>query len=120
MYSPSMTEGVRVEKYCSSLDIIPTLSNLFGMEYDSRLLMGRDIFSTSDQLVVFANRSFITEKGMYNSVTREFTPFEGVVLEDEQTYISDMKNEVNNMFVASAGILDKDYYGILFGTKKER
>ncbi len=120
MYSPSMTEGVRVEKYCSSLDIVPTLSNLFGMEYDSRLLMGRDIFSTSDQLVVFANRSFITEKGMYNSVTREFTPFEGVVLEDEQTYISDMKNEVNNMFVASAGILDKDYYGILFGTKKER
>ena len=29
----------------STLDILPTISNLFELPYDSRLLMGRDIFS---------------------------------------------------------------------------
>ena len=33
----SHREPVQVEKYCSSLDIMPTLANLFGLEYDSRL-----------------------------------------------------------------------------------
>ena len=119
MYCPEMTEGVKVDKYCSSMDVVPTLSNLFGFEYDSRLLMGRDIFSDSKQLVVFSNRSFITEKGMYNSKTRAFTPFDGVKTENEEEYLTQMKTEVNNMFVASAGILDHDYYGILLGTRKE-
>ena len=119
MYCPEMRESVTVDKYCSSLDIIPTLSNLFGFEYDSRLLMGKDIFSDSEQLVVFSNRSFITGKGMYNSQTRTFTAFDGVTLENEEEYLAAMKKEVNNMFVASAGILDNDYYGILFGTKQQ-
>ncbi|MBQ4153571.1 MAG: LTA synthase family protein [Clostridia bacterium] len=117
MYSPSMKQGVDVDKVCSSIDIIPTLSNLFGFEYDSRLLMGRDIFSNSSPLAVFSNRSFITDKGKYNSVTRTFTPNPGVVLEDEEKYVNEMKKEVNNMFVASSGILDNDYYGIVLGTK---
>lgn len=120
MYSPSMTKGVKVEKYCSSLDIIPTLSNLFGMEYDSRLLMGKDIFSSSDPLVVFADQSFITKKGMYNASSREFKTFDGIPLANEKEYIAQMENEVNNMFVASGKILDEDYYGILFGTKAEK
>jgi phosphoglycerol transferase MdoB-like AlkP superfamily enzyme len=120
MYSPSMTKGVKVEKYCSSLDIIPTLSNLFGMEYDSRLLMGKDIFSSSDPLVVFADQSFITEKGMYNASSREFKAFDGIPLANEKEYIAQMENEVNNMFVASGKILDEDYYGILFGTKTKK
>ncbi|NLW11521.1 MAG: LTA synthase family protein, partial [Clostridiaceae bacterium] len=41
----------------SSLDIIPTISNLLGLEYDSRLLMGRDIFSDTNPLVIFLDRS---------------------------------------------------------------
>ena len=35
-----MEEPVRVEKLCSSLDVMPTLANLFGLEYDSRLMAG--------------------------------------------------------------------------------
>lgn len=118
MYSPSMTVGVDVDKYCSSLDILPTLNNLFGMEHDSRLMMGRDIFSDSEQFVVFANRSFITGKGMYNAATKQFTPFDGQTVEDEAAYVEAYKTEVNNMFLASAEILDRDYYGLIFGTKE--
>src|SRR5690606_39761753 len=47
------------------------------------LLMGRDVFSNADPLVIFNNRSFITDKGRYHSVTREFTPDEGVDVPDD-------------------------------------
>lgn len=101
-------ETVIVDKPCSSLDIIPTLSNLFGLEYDSRLLMGKDIFSTSDPLVVFSNRSFITDKAMYNSVTKEVTNLTDNPIDED--YIKNINKEVSGKFVFSAEILDRDYY----------
>jgi len=113
IYSPSMKEPVTVDKYCSSLDIIPTLNNLLGFEYDSRLLMGRDIFSDSEALVIFLNRSFITEKGKYNAETAEFELFAGQTLQDEQAYIERMKKIVSNKFKVSAAMLDHDYYRLV-------
>lgn len=44
LWTPGM-EPETVDKLSSNMDILPTLSNMFGLEYDSRLLMGRDIFS---------------------------------------------------------------------------
>lgn len=113
IYSPSMTEPVTVDKYCSSLDIIPTLNNLFGFEYDSRLLIGRDILSDSEPLVIFMDRSFITDKGKYKATTQEFIPFEGQTVDEE--YISRNKKAVRNKFKASALIVEKDYYRLVSG-----
>ena len=110
IYSKGMEKPVKVEKYCSSLDIIPTLNNLFGFEYDSRLLPGSDIMSDSQPLVLFNNHSFLTEKGFYNSKTNEFTLFEGQELEDENAYVASMRKVVNNKFKISAQILDTNYY----------
>ncbi len=109
IYAKGM-KPVTVDKYCSSIDIIPTLNNLFGFEYDSRLLPGNDILSTASPLVVFNNHSFITEKGTYNSVTGEFTLFEGQTIEDEKEYVASMRKVVNNKFKISAQILDTNYY----------
>lgn len=118
MYSPSMKKSVEVNKYCSSMDVLPTISNLLNFEFDSRLLMGRDILSSSPAMVVFLDRSFITDEGMYNATDRIFTDFNGKV--KECANLAEYKTEVNNMFLASAGILDNDYYGIVFGTRKTR
>lgn len=115
IYSPSMTEPVTVEKYCSSLDIIPTLNNLFGFAYDSRLLMGRDILSDSEPLIIFLDRSWITEKGSYYAETEEFTLFEGQSVENEEEYISRIKAIVRNKFKASAQIIENDYYRLVTG-----
>jgi len=107
IYSPGMQPEV-VDRPVSSLDIIPTLSNLMGLEFDSRLLMGTDAFSDADPLVIFNNRSFITDKGRYDSGTREFVPDDGVeVADDYQQLVSD---EIDRRFYYSAKILDEDYY----------
>ena len=45
LWCGEMEEPVMVDTPCSAIDIVPTLSNLFGLEYDSRLLSGRDILA---------------------------------------------------------------------------
>lgn len=107
LYSKGM-EPVIIDKPSSSLDIIPTLSNLLGLEYDSRLLMGRDIFSDSEPLVIFSNRSFITDKGRYNSKTGEFVLNMGESV--EEGYRKMISGIIKNKFYYSAKILETDYY----------
>lgn len=111
LWSGSMKEPIVIDKPCSSLDIMPTLSNLFGLSYDSRLYMGKDILSDSDPLVIFSNRSFITDKVMYNSKTKEITK----LTEEElpENYISTMNKIINNKFLISESILDEDYYSYI-------
>ncbi|MCM1991718.1 LTA synthase family protein [Oceanirhabdus seepicola] len=107
LYTKGM-EPTTIDKPCSSLDIIPTLSNILGLEYDSRLLMGRDIFSDSEPLVLFLNKSFITDKGRYNSKTGEFISKEGATFDED--YIKRISTIVNSKFHYSAKILETDYY----------
>ncbi len=97
-----------IEAPASSLDIIPTLSNLMGLPYDSRLLMGRDLFSDSSPLVIFNNRSFISDKGKYNAKTHLFDRNYGEKVDDD--YISKMNRIINAKFQYSAQMLDMDYY----------
>ncbi|HOQ38415.1 MAG TPA: sulfatase-like hydrolase/transferase, partial [Acetivibrio sp.] len=103
---------VKVDKPCSSLDIIPTISNLFGLEYDSRLLMGRDILSDSPPLVIFYNKSWITDRAFYNSKTNTVTFTDGSEYDEE--YVKQIHQVVKDKFNYSAKILDTDYYRIVF------
>lgn len=105
-------EGQRITELSSHLDLLPTLSNLFGLEFDSRLYMGRDIFSDAPALVMFQNRSWITEYASYNASTRKYTYFTDV--EVPQEYLDYIKSEVSNRFTISQRILDYDYWSILF------
>jgi hypothetical protein len=70
--------------------------------------MGRDILSDAEPLVIFSNRSFITDKGRYNAETKKFTPNDGV--EVGKDYVKGISALVNSKFYYSAKILDTDYY----------
>lgn len=111
LYTKGMEREV-IDKPSSSLDILPTLSNLLGLPYDSRLLMGRDIFSDAPPLIPFLNKSFITDKGRYNSITQQFIPNENEDIDED--YVDFMKALVEAKFYYSAKILDTDYYRKLF------
>ena len=113
LWSADLEEPVHVDKYCSSLDVMPTLANLFGLEYDSRLMAGRDILSDEPGLVIFSNYSFLTDQGAYDSTTDTFTMFDGS--EPDPDYVAERVAEVQNRVAYSASILDWDYYRVVFG-----
>ena len=112
IWSGSMKEPIKVEKIGSSLDILPTVLNLFGVEYDSRLLIGKDILSDTDPLVIFSDRSFITDKGRYNAITGEFTANQGV--EIEEGYVDEISKIIYKKYQMSRLILENDYYRTIF------
>ena len=95
----------------SHLDLLPTLSNLFGLEFDSRLYMGRDVFSDAPPLVCFRNRSWITDQARYNAQTGKAEFFSDTVPEG---YVKAINAEVGNRFAVSTRILEQDYWRILF------
>jgi len=112
LWNAGMKERIIVDKPCSSLDILPTLSNLFGLEYDSRLLMGQDVLSDAAPLAIFSNRSFISDKVMYNSETGKVIDLTGEELPKD--YINNLNKVIKNKFMVSESILQEDYYRYLF------
>ncbi|MGN0203567.1 MAG: LTA synthase family protein [Coprococcus sp.] len=111
LWSASMTEPVQVDKVCSSIDIVPTLCNLLGLNYDSRLYIGQDILSDAPGLVVFSNRSFVTDYLIYDSVTDSVKMLSDVTL--PENYLDTMQEIVGTKWTASGKILTTDYYAYL-------
>ena len=107
---------IQVDTPTYSVDVLPTLSNLFGLEYDSRLLVGRDALSDQVPLVIWRDYSWLTDQGYYDAATGVFTPSDGCVVDD--SYVESVKALVQNKYALSNMVLDYDYYGILFGEDK--
>ena len=116
LWSASMEEPVQVDKPCCQVDILPTVSNLLGLEYDSRMLSGRDILSDSEGLVIFTSRSWRSDRGFYNRYTQTFTPAEGVTMtqEEQDQYVSTMKKLVEYKLACTPMIVENDFYNLLF------
>ena len=79
---------------------------IFGLEYDSRLLVGRDVFSDQEPLVLWPDYNWVTEKGTY--CDGEFTPREGA--EVEEGYVSRINALVKNKITFSRSVVDMNYY----------
>ena len=104
-------KNLKVETPVYSLDILPTLSNLFGLNYDSRLLVGRDVFSDTEPLVLWPEYSWKTDKGTYDSGSRTFTPAEGVEVDD--SYVDRIKAIVSNKISYSREVQNLKYFQVL-------
>lgn len=89
IYNPSV-EDVEVDKVCNTIDVLPTVLNLFGIEYDSRLIAGKDILSDSEGMAIFADYSWLTDND------------------------DDYSNVVSNKYLVSKNIMVYDYYRYLF------
>ena len=74
IWSADMEGPVVIDKPVSSLDILPTVSNLFDLPYDSRLMMGTDMLSDTSSPVIFQDHSWLTAFGCYNASTDHYTP----------------------------------------------
>ncbi len=101
-------DNVKVDKVGSQIDVLPTIYNVFGIPYDSRLIIGKDILSSTDGLAIFANFSWVSDYGTYEASTGVFTAKEGK--EVPEGYVSKMNNIVQNKIAMSKLLLEKNYY----------
>ena len=106
-------ENVEINKVGSQIDVLPTIYNLFGVKYDSRLIIGKDILSDEEGLAIFGNRSWVSDKGTYFARSNKFVPNKDVSISDD--YIKTMNTIVSNKVIMSKNIMVYDYYGKVLG-----
>lgn len=125
LWCGGMENAVTVTEPCSAVDIVPTLSNLFGLEYDSRLLSGRDVLdkdydagsaSGSIPLVILptsSGNSWATAAGVFEATTRTFNARPGVTV--EEGYVSRVNNIVALQYNYAQQLIARDYYRVALG-----
>jgi len=106
-------DPIVVDSPTSSLDILPTLLNLFGCEFDSRLLPGRDVFSDEEAISYDSAYDWKTDLGTYIAKKGEFIPVNDEVYIPEG-YVSRIKTIVRNKYNFSKGVLNDNYYDHIY------
>jgi len=107
---------VVVKKACGSMDLLPTLLNLLGYKYDSRMYAGKDIFSDDEGMVIFNDKSFVTDGVIYNRKTKETIWLRDengdliVPADQQEQYLAERQQEVKDRYQFSAYILEENYY----------
>lgn len=107
----SKMKSVKVDKVGMSIDVIPTVYNLFGIKYDSRIIMGKDILSTSEGIAIFKDKSWVTNKGTYYASSGKFV---AKIDDVPDGYVDTINSIVSNRVAISRMIVENNYYRYLF------
>lgn len=108
-----LEENIVVDEYCCNVDILPTILNLWGFSYDSRMLAGTDVFSDGEHMAVLVDKSFLTDKVWFNASTGEIR----YLVDEEEVppdYMEYMNWLVKSRFSLSKDILNTAYYNFVF------
>ena len=108
----SQMEETHIKKTCMSVDVLPTVLNLFGANYDSRVFTGKDILSNSQGIAIMRNLSWVTDKGTYFASSGKF-----VAKEDEEipeNYVDNINSIVKNRLNIAKLIVKTNYYKYLY------
>lgn len=114
IYNAGITTPIQVDSYCCNIDIAPTVLNLFNIPFDSRMMIGRDIFSKeAHNRATLYNKSFITDKVKYNYETGDIEwTAAGNSMDDatKDKYINAQLNSIENEYMASCKVIDDNFF----------
>lgn len=95
-----------ISKVMGMIDVMPTLGNMFGVK--NEFALGHDIFSINDNVVVFPNGSFITDKVYYDVSSEEYRQLDinsSVSIE----YLTENQDIASKMISVSNNIITYDF-----------
>ena len=121
IYNSGIKEPIRVDTPCCNVDILPTIYNLFGIEYDSRLYAGTDIFGNGTHIAQLYNKSFVTDLVKYDYVSGEAVWFDIDGYDEEylDRYLEKMISIVKNRYAMSINIEQSDFYEFVLNNYKQ-
>ena len=98
-----------IEKVTNTIDLTPTLLNLFGIEFDSRLYPGNDVFSDRDGRAIY-------QTGLYVNAELKNKYIPAGIDEDDDSVAYEIYNLINYCKFN----VKNDYYGYLVGKKSTK
>jgi len=112
-------DPIIIDKPTSPLDILPTLLNLFGCEWDSRLYIGRDVLSNAEGLYFDSGYNWKTEVGSYRASTGVFTPNPGYE-EVGEAYIKRHNAIVANKIAFNRNVIYNAYFPYVYSLLEQQ
>lgn len=104
------SEPKMISKTVSSFDILPTIANLFDLDYDPRYYAGVDIFSKETPMVLFPNGSILTDDFVYFAKEGKIKLKTNITEEEAQKQVK----TAGDMFTIYNNVLVKDYFKYRF------
>ena len=106
-------EPIVCDTPCCNVDILPTVLNLLGIDFDSRLLSGTDVLCDSPHMAVLYNKSFITEVLKYDALSGKSVQIDESVSFDKKglrAYIDSVNSDVKARYAAALAVNKTDFY----------
>ncbi|MEA5027110.1 hypothetical protein SDC9_94500 [bioreactor metagenome] len=96
-----------VEKYCNSLDVLPTLMNMFSIDYDKQYVFGSDIFD--DNYIGY----YFTVNGTVESTDFKYDYLTGLTVSNDfsEAEAYSWIDKFNRLKEISQYIIETDYFG---------
>ena len=109
----------KYSEYTSYMNIVPTVANLFGLDYDPRLYAGKDLLSdTYENRVIFADGSWKDDIAYYNATSGKIT-----YNDKNKTYTTEQIKQINetikNRISMSNLAIKVNYFNYLFEAKEK-
>ena len=95
---------MEVDTPMGMIDAMPTLGNM--LNFHSKYQMGHDIFSVEDNMVVFTDGSYLTDKIYYNAQKEEQFPITATAINEE--YITKRSEYADKLIEISNYIITYD------------
>jgi len=114
----SEIEAKTFSEYTTYINILPTLANLFNLDYDPRLYMGDDLLSEEyESITVYADGSWKNEIAFYDASRSEVKYYTDKVYTNEE--LIEINSKVNNKILYSSLAIKNNYFEYLEKKKVE-
>ena len=118
IYNSKLSAKVFEDK-TSYINLLPTLANLFDLDYDARFYMGEDILSEDySGRVVFTNSSWMDDVAFYDALNSKITYLSGETYTTEE--IKKINQTIYNKKEMSRLAITTNYFDYLEKALKER
>ena len=108
----STIEPKTFSDYTSYINIVPTLANLFNLDYDPRLYLGEDLLSDDyESITIFADGSWKNEVAYYNAKRNSVSYFTDKKYTAEE--LSSINNSVSTKLSISNSAIKSNYFNHL-------
>lgn len=112
IYNSAMEESKVFTEYTSYINILPTIANLFNLDYDPRLYVGDDLLSPDyKSLVVFADGSWKNEYAFYNASKNKIKYYTSDEYTDEE--IKAINDSIDTKINISRDVIKNNYFEYL-------
>ena len=112
IYNSAMESPIQVTDYTTIIDLLPTLLNLFDVNYDPRLYLGTDALSPTH-----VSRAYFSDKSWTDGVGFYYAPTNKMTYIGEETYdsatIASINKEISTRQTMSATIIQNNYFKYL-------